>query len=57
MTDRERLIELLDKSFEYQYENNLVISAEQTADFLLSNGWRRLPCKVGVLIGKTAVKV
>ena len=38
MTDREKLIELLDETFEKQYDKNLVITARSTADHLLANG-------------------
>lgn len=37
MTDRDRLIELLDATFEKQYKN-LVITAPHTADYLIANG-------------------
>ena len=38
MTDREKLVELLDRNFDEQYEKNLVISARSTAKFLIANG-------------------
>ena len=47
MTDRERLIELLDKTFAEQYEKRGLLTAPHTADHLLSNGVIVPPCKVG----------
>ncbi len=47
MTDRERLIESLDKTFNEQFYKRRLINAEFTADYILSDGWIRLPCKVG----------
>lgn len=38
MTDRERLIELLDKTFAEQYEKRGFLTAPHTADYLLANG-------------------
>ena len=38
MTDREKLIELLDETFDKQYDKNLVITARNTADHLIANG-------------------
>ena len=38
MSDREKLIELLDETFDKQYDRNLVITARNTADHLISNG-------------------
>lgn len=38
MTDRERLIELLDKTFDEQFGQRMVLTAEHTADYLLKNG-------------------
>lgn len=35
---REKLIELLEETFEKQYDRNLVITARNTADFLISHG-------------------
>ena len=35
---RDKLIELLDETFEKQYDRNLVIAARPTADFLIANG-------------------
>lgn len=47
MTDSEKLIELLDKTFEDQYKKRNLITAKHTADYLLANGVIALPCKVG----------
>ena len=47
MTDRERLIESLDKTFNEQFYKRRLITAELTADCILSDGWIRPPCKVG----------
>ena len=44
---RERLIELLIKTFDEQYEKRRMIIPQYTADYLLADGWMRLPCKVG----------
>ena len=53
---REKLIELLDETFDKQYERNLVITARNTANHLVANGvtiqkWipvtERLPEKYG----------
>lgn len=38
MTDREKLIEKLDKSFAEQYEKRRLLTAQHTADYLLANG-------------------
>lgn len=38
MTDRDRLIEKLDKSFAEQYEKRGLLTAQHTADDLLANG-------------------
>ena len=38
MSVREKLIELLDETFDKQYDRNLVITARNTADHLISNG-------------------
>ena len=35
---REKLIELLDETFDKQYDRNLVITARNTADHLIANG-------------------
>ena len=35
---REKLIELLDETFEKQYDKNLVITAYSTANHLIANG-------------------
>lgn len=35
---RDKLIELLDETFEKQYDRNLVIAARPTADYLISHG-------------------
>lgn len=38
MTDREKLIELLDNSFEEQYGRRIYLTAPHTADHLIANG-------------------
>ena len=43
----DRLIELLDKTFNKQYEKMRLISPQHTAEFLLANGVVVPPCKVG----------
>ena len=62
MSDREKLIELLDETFDKQYDRNLVITARNTADHLISNGvtlqkWipvsERLPEKNTTVIAAT----
>ena len=50
MTDRERLMELINKSFAMQYEMQRFLTAEYTADHLLANGVIVPPCKVGDLV-------
>ena len=47
MTDREKLIELLDKTYAEQYDKRRLLTAEHTADYLLANGVIVPPCKVG----------
>ena len=47
MTDREKLIELLDKTYAEQYDKRRLLTAEHTADYLLENGVIVPPCKVG----------
>lgn len=47
MTDREKLIELLDKTYAEQYDKRRLLTAEHTADYLLKNGVIIPPCKVG----------
>lgn len=47
MADRERLIELLDKTFDEQFGQRMILTAEHTADYLLENGVIVPPCKVG----------
>ena len=47
MTDRDRLIELLVKTFGEQYEKRGLLTAHHTADHLLANGVIVPPCKVG----------
>ena len=44
---RDRLIELIGKSFAEESEKRLVITAQYTADYLLANGVIVPPCKVG----------
>ena len=38
MTDREKLIEILDSSFEEQYGKRGILTAHHTADYLIANG-------------------
>ena len=38
MTEREKLIELLNETFEEQYEKRGLLTAPHTADHLLANG-------------------
>ena len=38
MTDRDRLIELIEKTFAEQYEKRGLLTAPHTADYLLSKG-------------------
>ena len=47
MTDRDRLIKLIENSFLKEYENRDFITEEYTADYLLANGVIVPPCKVG----------
>ena len=47
MTDREKLIELLDKTFAEQYDKRGLLTAVHPADDLLDNGVIVPPCKVG----------
>ena len=47
MTDRERLTEILNKTFEEQYNKRMLITAQHTSDYLLDNGVIVPPCKVG----------
>ena len=48
MTDRERLIELLEKAFEFHIDDPYCIPDEgEFADYLLANGVIVPPCKVG----------
>ena len=44
---RDRLIELIGKSFAEESEKRLVITAQYTADYLLASGVIVPPCKVG----------
>ncbi len=44
---RDRLIELLNKSFAEESERRMVLTAQYTADYLLENGVIVLPCKLG----------
>ena len=44
---RDRLIELLTKTFDEQYEKRMLITPQHTADYLLANGVIVPPCKVG----------
>ena len=47
MTDRDRLIEITEKSFAEQYEKRGLLTAPNTVDDLLANGVIVPPCKVG----------
>lgn len=47
MTDNNKLIEILDKSFAEQHEKRGLLTAQHTADALLANGVIVPPCKVG----------
>jgi hypothetical protein len=47
MTDRERLIELMVRTFEAQDKMRGFLTAEHTADYLLANGVTAPPLKVG----------
>ena len=47
MTDRDRLTEIIEKSFVEQYEKRGLITVPHTADDLLANGVIVPPCKVG----------
>ena len=47
MRDRDRLIELLNASFEEQYAKRMLLTAPHTADALLAEGVIVPPCKVG----------
>ena len=44
---RDRLVELLNETFDKQYTKSVLITAEHTADHLIENGVVVLPCKVG----------
>lgn len=48
MIDREKLVELLRNSFEEQYQERGLITAEHTADYLLANGGTMLRCGEGI---------
>lgn len=47
MTDSNKLVEILDKSFAEQYEKRGLLTAHHTANDLLVNGVIVPPCKVG----------
>ena len=47
---KDRLIELLSKCFEEQYDKRRIISTKFTADFLIENGVIVPPCKVGDIV-------
>ena len=47
MTGKERLIELIDKTFYEQHYQRRLLNAEITADYLLDNGVIVPPCKAG----------
>ncbi len=44
---RDRLIELLTKTFDEQYEKRMLITPQHSAEFLLANGVIVPPCKAG----------
>lgn len=44
---RDRLVELLNETFDAQYTKSVLITAEHTADYIIADGWIRPPCKVG----------
>jgi hypothetical protein len=44
---KERLVELLTKTMDEQYEKRQLITPQHTADYLLANGVYVLPCKIG----------
>ena len=50
MTDRDRLIEITEKSFAGQYEKRGLLTAPHTVDDLLANGVIVPPCKVGDMV-------
>lgn len=52
MTERDRLIELLNETFAQQYEKRGLLTADYTADSLLANGVIVPPCKVGDTVYK-----
>ena len=47
MTDRDRLIELINKTFAAQYEVRGLLTAQHTADYLLANGVIVPLCNIG----------
>ena len=47
MTDRERLINVLNEAFIKSDDNFGIPNIEQVADYLIANGVIPLPCKVG----------
>lgn len=49
---RDRLIEILTKTFDEQYEKRMLITPQQTADYLLANGVIVPPCKIGTHLWK-----
>lgn len=50
MTDNNKLIEILDKSFAEQHEKRGLLTAQHTADDLLANGVIVPPYKVGTKV-------
>ena len=50
MADKEKLFELLGKTFAEQYKKRRIITAEHTASYLLENGVIVPPCKVGDMV-------
>ena len=47
---RDRLIEILTKTFDEQYEKRRLITPQHTADYLLANGVIVPPCKIGDIL-------
>lgn len=44
---RDRIVEMLNETFDAQYTKSVLITAEHTADHLIENGVVVPPCKVG----------
>lgn len=52
MTDKDRLIELISQAKENEFINLLYTDITAIADYLLANGVRVPPCKVGDMVYK-----